>query len=172
MFFEVIILAVKAIKRTGIVKDGQVFITILRPVGNGISRVAGPLTTGTDKIRYTVRGKGIMVIRQVPFMGSSSLEFSGFDAAKAAKACAPLRYPAPVDAERTGNTICCTGRSHRKSICPPAVIVNGLDFRPDLLKMRPDTIRTEADHLGDGLGRLIAVLTRTHFSNVSLYLQK
>jgi hypothetical protein len=50
--------------------------------------------------------------------------------------------------------------------------MNGLDFRPDLLKMRPDTIRTEADHLGDGLGRLIAVLTRTHFSNVSLYLQK
>jgi hypothetical protein len=36
MFFEVIILAVKAIKRTGIVKDGQIFIAILRPFGNGI----------------------------------------------------------------------------------------------------------------------------------------
>lgn len=172
MFFEVIILAVEAIKRTGIVKDGQVFITILRPVGNGMSRVAGPLTTGTDKIRYTVRGKGIMVTGQVPFMGSSSLEFSGFDAAKAAKACATLGYPAPVDAERTGNTICCTGRAHRKSIFPPAVIVNGFDFRPDLLKMSPDTIRTEADHLGDGLGCVIAVLACTHFSNVSLCLQK
>jgi len=45
-------------------------------------------------------------------------------------------------------------------------------YGADLLKMRPDTIRTKADHLGDGLGRLIAVLTCTHFSNVSLCLQK
>jgi hypothetical protein len=60
----------------------------------------------------------------------------------------------------------------RKSVNNEDTTPNSSDFRPDLLKMRPDTIRTEADRLGDGLGRPIAVLTCTHFSNVSLCLQK
>jgi len=162
MFFKVIILTVQAIKRAGIVKDSQVFIAVLRTAGNGISRVTAPLAACTDKICYTVRGKRIIVGGQVPFMGSSSLEFAGFDAAKAAKACASLGYPAPVDAKSTGDAICCAGRIDGESVRSAAVIVNGLDFWPDLVKMRPDAIGTEADYLRDGLSGLAAVLTCTH----------
>jgi hypothetical protein len=61
MFFEVIILAVQAIKRAGIVKDGQVVIAVLRTAGNGISRVTAPLAAGTYKISYTICGKGVIV---------------------------------------------------------------------------------------------------------------
>jgi hypothetical protein len=95
-------------------------------------------------------------------MGSSSLELSGFDAAKAAKASASLGYSAPVDTERAGNTIWCTWGIDRKSVRGTAMIMDSLDFRPDFLKMPPDTISAEADHLRDGLGSLAAVLTCTH----------
>jgi hypothetical protein len=62
MFFEMIILAIQAIKRAGIVKDSQIFITILRSAGNGILRVTAPLPAGTDKICDTVCGKGVIVV--------------------------------------------------------------------------------------------------------------
>jgi hypothetical protein len=95
-------------------------------------------------------------------MGTSAFEFAGFDATEAAKACSSFRYHTPVDAEPTDNTICFARRIYWKSICPAAVIVDGLDVWPDLLKVCPDTINTEADYLRDSFSSLAAVLTCTH----------
>ena len=126
------------------IKDGQVIITVFRPRGNGIARVTASLPAGAYKASHTVRGKGVVVGIQASFMWPSPLELSGFDAANAAKACASLRYRALVEADPAGDATSGTRRIYRKSIGSAALIMNGLDAWPHLIKMGPDAIGTEA----------------------------
>jgi hypothetical protein len=58
----VVILTVKAVKRTGIIKDCQVLVSIFRSVGYGISRVPATGPCGTDKAAHAVGGKWIIIV--------------------------------------------------------------------------------------------------------------
>jgi len=158
----VIILTVKTIKGTGIVKNGQIFIPVLRPAGDGILRVTAPLTAGAYKIRYTICWEWVIVVREVSFMRPPPPESARFNAAKTAKTSASLRYPAPMNAQTAGYAIRRSGRINGKAVCSTALIMNSLYLRPDFIKMCPDTIGTEADHLRDSPGNTAAMPASPH----------
>jgi hypothetical protein len=59
LFPEMIVLAVQTVEGAGLIKNGQIPISILRPGRNCIPRIAASGSTGTHKIAHTVGGKGI-----------------------------------------------------------------------------------------------------------------
>jgi len=92
----VIILAVQTIKGTGMIKDGQIFVTIFRSIGNGVKRITTSCTCWTDEVPHTIGGKGIIVVGEVPFMRPSPLDLAVLDSSKATKAPLTCRYPASM----------------------------------------------------------------------------
>ena len=146
------ILTIKTVERAGVVKDSKVFMTILRAIGCSIFWVAAPRSRRADKVPHTVGGQGIVIVVQIPFLGTPPFEFIVFDTAKPAKTPAAIRDTASVDTQGAWYAFLGTGGIHWKSVDLPAMIVNPLDIRPDIVEMLPDTVGTETDHLGDGFG--------------------
>jgi hypothetical protein len=56
-----VVLAVKAVKSTGMVENGQISVTVLSAPGNRIFGISAARAPRTDKITHTVGGKGIMI---------------------------------------------------------------------------------------------------------------
>jgi len=155
-------LTVQTVERAGVVKDSKVFMTVLRAIGDSIFGVAAPRSRWTDKVPYTVGGQGVVIVVQVPFLGTPPFEFIVFDMAKSAKTPVFFWNSASVDTQRACNAVLGTRGIHWKSVGIPAIIVNPLDLRPDLIEMVADTISTKTNHIGDGFGVLTAVSACSH----------
>ena len=69
---ELMILAIKTVKGTGMIKDGQVVATMLRAAGDGISGIATTCTAGTSKISYAVCGERIIVVGKITLVGETA----------------------------------------------------------------------------------------------------
>lgn len=67
-----------------------------------------------------------------------------------------------MDTQATGNAVYCIRGILRKTIGPTAAIMNGLDLRPDIVEMRPDTVVAKADGVGYVFCAFIAGITFTH----------
>jgi len=67
-----------------------------------------------------------------------------FHSSQTAVSRVSFRYPAFTNTQRTGKTIGRIRRLFREPEGHPALVMYQLDFRPDLVKMAPDTIGTKA----------------------------
>jgi len=138
-----IVLAIKTIEGTGMVENGKISVPILRPIGDGVSGIAAAGSGGTDKIGDTIGGQGIMVVIQVPLMGTTPANRSTFHHAETTVPRPPIRNHAAMNTKGTGDAVFRTGRICRQSIGLPAVVMDLLYLRPDGIKMIPDTVCTE-----------------------------
>jgi hypothetical protein len=144
------------------IEDGQVIMTVLGPFSDGILRIAAASAARTDEISYTIRRKWIVIKGEISLVGSTTLDDAVFYPAKAAESYSTFMDPTSVQAERTGDTVFCTRRVLWQSISPAAAIMNLLDFWPDLVEVRPDTVSTETNYIGDGSRSLAAMSAGTH----------
>ncbi len=56
------VLTVKTVERAGMIKDGQIFISMFRSFDVGISRVPATGPCGTNKTSHTVGGERIIIV--------------------------------------------------------------------------------------------------------------
>jgi hypothetical protein len=68
------VLAEKAIKGAGLIKDGQVLITIFSSLRIGKPGITSPGSTGTDPISDAVGGQGIIIPTDLTFPGIGTFE--------------------------------------------------------------------------------------------------
>jgi transposase len=73
-----VILAVKAIEGAGMVENGQVFVTMLRTVGDCIFWVTASGAGWTDKSPDTICRKRVVIKRQIPFVRTSAPDLASF----------------------------------------------------------------------------------------------
>jgi hypothetical protein len=145
---KMVVLTVQTIKPAGMIKYGQILITVFSTFGSRISGISAARTSRTDKVPYTVGGKGIIIVGQVPLMRSPTGNSAVLNPSKSTKANAVFRNFTVMDTQATGNALYCIRRILGKAIGPTAAIVNGLDLRPDIVEIRPDTIGAKADSVG------------------------
>ena len=95
-------------------------------------------------------------------MGTTPFDGTVFHPAKPTKSHFTFMDATLVKAKRTGDSVFRPRRVLWQTVSPAASIVNPLDFWPDLRKISPDAIGTEADCIGDGSSALAAIATGTH----------
>jgi hypothetical protein len=156
------VLTVQTIKPAGMIKYGQIFITVFRAFGSRISGISAARTSRADKISHTVGGKGIIIVGQVPLMGSPAGNSAVLYSSKSTKAHAVLRNFTVMDTQATGHTVNCIRGILRKVIGPAAAIMNGLNFRPDIVEIRPDATSAKTDGVGYVFCPFIAGIAFTH----------
>ena len=159
---KMVILTVQTIKPAGMIKYGQIFITVFRALGCGIFGISAARASGADKVPHTVGGKGIIIEGQVPFMRSPAGNSAVSNPSKPTKTDAVFRNFTVMDTQATGNAVYCIRRILRKPIGPAAAIMNGLDLRPDIVEMRPDTVGAKADGVGYVFCAFIAGIASAH----------
>jgi len=156
------ILTVQTIKPAGMIKYGQIFITVFRAFGSGISGISTARTSRADKVPHTVGGKGIIIVREVALKWSPTGNSTVLNSSKSTKADAVFRNFAVMDTQATGNTVYCIRGILWKAIGPAASIMNGFDLRPDIIEILPDTVGAKADGIGYVFCDFIAGITFTH----------
>jgi len=95
-------------------------------------------------------------------VGAATTYLAVFHSTEATEAHAMFRYPASVEAERTGDPALGPGRVLWEAMSPAGAIVNPLDFRPNLVEIFPDAVGTEAHYIRDGSSTLAARAAGTH----------
>lgn len=160
--FKMVVLAVQTIKPAGMIEDSQILITVFRTVDSRISGVPAARTSRTNKIPHTVGGKGIVIVGQVPLMGSPAENSAVLNPSKATKAHAAFRDFTIMDTQAAGNAVYCMGRIIRKAICFTAAIMNGLDLWPNYVEMLPDTMAAKADGIGYVFCAFMTKIACTH----------
>jgi hypothetical protein len=78
-------------------------------------------------------------------MGSPADNSAVFYPAEAAKTGSVFRYFAPVDAQAAGNAVHGIRGGLGQVVSPSTPLVDLFDFRPDKVKMGPNTIGTKTD---------------------------
>jgi hypothetical protein len=78
-------------------------------------------------------------------MGSPANNFAVLYPAEAAKTGSVFRDFAPMDTQAAGNAVRSIRRGLRKVVSPSTPLVDLFDFRPDKVKMGPNTIGTKTD---------------------------
>jgi len=146
-FFEMVILAVKTVKRTRMVEDRQIFVSVFRTFQIGITGIPTARARRANKISHTIGWNGIMVIRKPSFMGPPSPQPAVSDMPKSTKTCSAFCHLASVHTNRTRDASWIMGRFHRKAISPAAPGMNVGDLRPDFRKMATDAICAESNDI-------------------------
>jgi hypothetical protein len=159
---KMVVLTVKTIKPAGMIEYGQILITVFSAFDSRIFGISAARTSRADKVPHTVGRKGIIIVGQVPLMWSPSGNSTVLNPSKSTKANAVFRNPTIMDTQPTGNAVHCIRGILRKAIGPTAAIMNGLDLRPDIVEMRPDTAGAKADGVGYVFCAFIAGITFTH----------
>jgi len=103
-FSKVPVLAVKTVKITGLVKDGQIEISSFRPGLVGKLRETCARSSGTDEIRYTIRGQGIKIPGHKGFLRARSNKSPLSVLPNSAVAESSLRNATAMKAKVTGKT--------------------------------------------------------------------
>jgi len=144
------------------IKYGQILITVFRAFGSRISGISAPCTSWTDKVPHTVGGKRIIIVGQIPFMRPPAGNSAVLNSSKSTKAYAVFRNFTVMDTQATGNAVYRIRGILRKAIGPAAAIMNGLDLRPDIVEMRPNTVGAKTDGVGYVFCAFIAGIAFTH----------
>ena len=139
------VLAVEAVKGTGMVKHRQIAVADFRSPGDRILRISAAGTGRADKITHTVGGQRIKIKVKIALVRPAAAKAAVLHPPQAAEPGLAFRYPAVVNAQTTRNSISRTGRVRRQAIGRAAAVVNRFDLGPDRIKMNPDTIGAESD---------------------------
>jgi len=159
---KMVVLTVQTIKPAGMIEYGQIPITVFRAFGSGIYRISAARTSRADKVPHTVGGKGIIIVGQIPLVGSPSGDSAVLNPSKSTKADAVFRNFTIMDTHAAGNAVYCIRGILRKAVGPAAAIMNSLDLRPDIVEMRPDTVGAKADGVGYVFCAFMARVASTH----------
>jgi hypothetical protein len=81
---------------------------------------------------------------------------------EATKADAVFRNFTVMDTQATGNAVFCIRGILRKAISLATFIMNGLDLRPETVKMHSDTSGTKANGVGYGFRAFMARIACAH----------
>jgi hypothetical protein len=144
------------------IKYRQIFIAVFRTFGRRISGISAARTSRANEVSHTVGGKGIIIVGQVSLMGSPAENSAVLNPSKSAEADAVFRNFTVMDTQSAGNAVRCIRGIHGKAVGSSAAIMNGLDLRPDIFEMRPDTVGTKADGIGYVFCTFIAGIAFTH----------
>ena len=68
------------------IKDGQIFMIVFRPIGNSVKRVTTSSSCRADEASYTIGGEGIIVVGEISLMRPPPLDLAFFDPSKTTKA--------------------------------------------------------------------------------------
>jgi len=159
---KMVVLTVKTIKPAGMIKYGQILITVFRAFGSRISGISAACSSRTDKVSHTVSGKGVIIVGQVSLMRSPAGDSAVVNFPKPTKADAVFRNSTVMNTQATGNAVFRLRGIFRKAIGSAAAIVNGLDLRPDIVEMPPNTVGTKTDGVGYVFCVFIAGFAFTH----------
>ena len=96
---ELMVLAVQAVKGTGMVKNRQIAITDFRSFGNRILGVSAAGTRRADKIAHTVGGQRVKVVVKITFVRPAAAHAAVFHVALTAKACVSFGNSAVMKTE-------------------------------------------------------------------------
>jgi hypothetical protein len=146
-FFEMVILAIKTVKGTGMIEHGQVLVSVFRTLRIGIAWIATACARRADKVAYAVRWKRIIVVREFPFVGPSAPKLSIPDMPYATEAGCTVGDLASMVTQGTRKAFFITGRFCRKAVRPATLGVDLGDLWPDFRKMVTDAIRAKSDHI-------------------------
>jgi hypothetical protein len=160
-----VILTVKTIEGTGVMEDSQVFTAMFRTVCNSIFRITTARTTGTNKISHTVCWEGVIIIRKIPLVGAPSNYLAVYNSTESTKTKASLGDFTLVQTEAAAKSGLSLGRIFRKTVRFTSTRMDLLDLRPDFIKVRPDTICTEAYYPRDDWAAFAAVSARAQGSS-------
>jgi hypothetical protein len=145
---KMVVLTIQTIKPASMIKYGQILITVFSAFGSRIFGISAARTSRADKVPHTVGGKGIIIVGQVPLMRSPAANSAVLNPSKSTKANAVFRNLTIMDTQPTGDAVYRPRGILRKAIGPTAAIMNGLDLRPDIVEVRPDTLGAKADGIG------------------------
>lgn len=159
---KMVVLTVQTIKPAGMIKYGQILITVFRAFGSRISGISAARTSRADKVPHTVGGKGIIIVGQVPLMRSPAGNSAVSNLSKSTKADAVFRNFTVMDTQATGNAVYRIRGILWEAIGPAAAIMNGLDLRPNIVEMRPNTVGAKTDGVGYIFCAFIAGIAFTH----------
>ena len=148
------------------IKNGQIFVAIFRALLSGIAGITTSRSCRTDECPNTIGGKGIIVIREIPFMGPTPTDRAAFHPSKATKSPIPFRYLARVHAQWAGAPICRAWRILRQFVGLATTVMHPFDFWPDFVKVMSNTACTEADHIRNRLCTLITISAGSHVPNL------
>jgi hypothetical protein len=95
-------------------------------------------------------------------MGSSADNSAVFHPAEAAKTGSAFRDFAFMDAQAAGHAVHGIRRGLGQVERPSTPLVDLFDFRPDPVKMGPNTVGTKADGIGNGPGTLLTIVAGSH----------
>jgi hypothetical protein len=113
LFLEVVVLAVKTVKGTGMVKDSQVLVSVFRAFCIGIARISTARARRAHKTSHTIGWKGIVIKGEFSLVGPASLQLPVPDVTEPAKTCPAFWNLASVNTKRTADTLWIAGRLHR-----------------------------------------------------------
>jgi len=119
-------------------------MTVLRSVGYGILGIATACATGANKITHTVCGKGVIIIRKISLVGTTSDYLAVHNSTQSTKARASLGDFTLMKAYLAGNSVHRPGGIFWKTVGFSGTGVNLLDLRPNFIKVGSDTLYTEA----------------------------
>lgn len=144
------------------IEYGQILITVFRTFGSRISGISTARTSRADKVPHTVGGKGIIIVGQIPLMRSPARDSAVLNLSESTKADAVFRNFTVMDTQAAGNAVFCIRGILRKAISLATSIMNGLDLRPDTVKMHSDTSGTKANGVGYGFRAFMAGIACAH----------
>ena len=151
------VLAGEAVEGTGPVEDRQVGIAALRAPGIGIPGITSPASTRADIDGDTVRGKGIGIpLEDAPVRRPGQMDEGSTLIRTEAAVAKPSRWdPAPVPAERTGNTVGGLRRNRREPEGSPHPPVSFHGEGQGFFRPCPDAFPADPEGTGDPV-RLVA----------------
>jgi hypothetical protein len=161
---EVVILAIEAVERAGLVEDGQVGIPVFRTFFVGISGRPASRASWTHKAGHAIGGQGIVIKGQVPLVGPPPFQPAAANLPKPAKTDLALADTACVDTDITTDPLRMPRGDLWQAIGIAASGVNRGNLWPHLIEMASDAIGTEAHGVGNGFSALMAVTTCAHGS--------
>ncbi len=96
---ELMVLAVQAVKGTGMVKNCQIAVPDFRSSGNRILGVSAAGTGRTDKIAHTVSGQRVKVVVKITFVRPAAAHTAVFHASQPAEPCVSFGNLATVNTQ-------------------------------------------------------------------------
>ena len=135
-------------------------MTVLGAVGH---RIHGITTTGaarTDKTSDTVAGQGVIVIREVALVGSTSDYLAVYNSTESTETDTALGDFTLMKADVAGNSVFCPRGIFWKTVGFAGSRVNLLYLRPNFLKVGSYAICTVSNYIRDDRTALTTFLAR------------
>jgi hypothetical protein len=99
------ILTVQAVERASVIKNSKIVMPILGAGGHSVLGIAATGACWTDKITHAVGRKRVVIVAEIPFVGSTPDYLAVFDSTEAAVAGGAFRNTALVNTESATNSV-------------------------------------------------------------------